>query len=154
MQKIQNYYFHNCALQRAKKVENYLKINWIRPEDLHLYQKIGISCFKIQGRQNLNGNNLLRTLEHYFTENYQSDLLQLLMLFSNYNSFALPLDNKKLDGYVQYFYENPDFCSDNCEECKFCENFSKKNMLYREQERLNEKATVFYKTIQQNIWNK
>ncbi len=154
LQSIKNYYFHNCALRRAENVENYLKINWIRPEDLHFYQKAGISCFKIQGRQNLKSNNLLRALECYFKESYQGDVLQLFMLFSNYNSFALPLNNQKLDGYVRHFYENHNFCTDNCEKCGFCEAFSKKNMLYSDQATLNKKATMFYKTMQRNIWNK
>jgi len=146
-----NYYFHRCAMQKARDINNMLKINWIRPEDLHYYYDKGIKYFKLQGRHNTNGDNLLRTLKYYFNENYDGDLLELITLFAPYNSFQIKMDNKKLDGYIDGFYSNHNLCSEVCQKCNYCSEFLSKSINVQESILINNKATNFYQKYDQYL---
>ncbi len=146
-----NYYFHRCAMQKAGDIGNMLKLNWIRPEDLHYYYRKGVKYFKLQGRQNTNGDNLLKAIQFYFDENYDGDLLELITLFSPYNSFQLKLDNKKLDGYIDRFYNNKNLCNEVCHECNYCSEFIAKSMNVDESISINDRALNFYRKYDQYL---
>ncbi|MFZ5351522.1 MAG: U32 family peptidase [Bacillota bacterium] len=143
-QNVRNYYFHRCAMQKAQSISSTLKLNWIRPEDLKFYYENGIRYFKLQGRHNSNGDNLLKTLQYYFNENYNGDLMQLITLFEPYNAFQPYLDNKKLEGFVETFYKKPDFCNELCEKCNYCLSYAEMCTEVDETKQKNEKALAFY----------
>lgn len=121
------YYPHKCLLRRYENPGNFLKLTWIRPEDIKFYTQIGINYFKIQGRPRVLQGDPVRAVEAYFKEDYQGDLFQLLNLFAPVSNFSVPVDNKKLDGYIEHFQKHPDFCRSDCIACGFCENFGKKS---------------------------
>lgn len=107
--------------------ENYLKLNWIRPEDLHYYSEIGISYFKLQGRTNVYDGNPAKAVTHYIEEYYDGDLISLLELFSKSRPFTIAMteiDNRKLDGFLDRFFLEPGFCNKVCSECGYCKGFS------------------------------
>ncbi len=107
--------------------ENYLKLNWIRPEDLHYYSEIGINYFKLQGRTNVYDGNPIKAVTHYIEEHYEGDLISLLELFSESRplSFArYKIDNRKLDGFFDRFAQEPGFCNKICSECSYCKGFA------------------------------
>ncbi|QUI21831.1 U32 family peptidase [Vallitalea pronyensis] len=143
-QDINNYYFHRCSMQKASAIHNVLRLNWIRPEDLKYYYASGIECFKIQGRHNSDGDNLLKTIQHYFDEDYEGDLMALITLFSPYNAFQLKVNNKKLDGYIEKFYNHPSFCNDICERCHYCLDYAHKCMDIEKALETNQKTINFY----------
>lgn len=146
-QDIKDYYFNRCSIQKAGGVKNTIRLNWIRPEDLKYYIDIGIFHFKIQGRQNILQGDIIKTLKHYFSEEYDGNLLDLITIFAPYNSFQPYMDNKKLEGFVKKFYENTDFCKDMCDSCGYCESYARKCMEAVQVEELNAKAISFFNNI-------
>lgn len=107
--------------------ENYLMLNWIRPEDLHYYSEIGINYFKLQGRTNVYDGDPAKAVTHYIEEYYEGDLLNLLELFSEGRPLSftkVKLDNRKLDGFMDRFVREPGSCSKLCGECGYCKGFA------------------------------
>jgi collagenase-like PrtC family protease len=134
-------------MQKAGGVKNAIRLNWIRPEDLKYYVDAGIFHFKIQGRQNILQGDIIKTLKHYFSEDYDGNLFDLITLFAPYNSFQPYMDNKKLDGFIKTFYIKPDFCKDMCDSCGYCESYARKCMETNHVEELNAKALSFYSNM-------
>jgi len=47
-------------------------------------------------------------------------------MFDPTSHFRVPMDNRKLDGYIAPFVERDEFCRNDCANCGYCENFAKK----------------------------
>jgi len=110
---------------------NYMKLNWIRPEDIHYYHDIGISYFKMQGRTNVYSGDPAKAVTHYIEEHYDGDLISLLELFSSDKPLTLAgceIDNSKLDGFFEKFVNDPCFCTKVCSECGYCKGFAEKSI--------------------------
>ncbi len=146
-QEIRDFYFNRCSLQKAQNPESFIRLNFIRPEDLKFYMDCGIHYFKIQGRQNIVTGDIQRVLEAYIKEEFDGNLMDLITLFSPYNSFQPYIENRKLDGFIQTFYKNRRFCKDNCSECNYCLKYAKESMNYEEIERLNQSAKDFFESV-------
>lgn len=138
------FYTHRCMLQRFSKAGDILRLGWIRPEDLHLYEKIGIEYFKLQGRHNVERGDPVRAVEAYMKRDFNGNLLELLDLFNSLNSFGFYLDNKKLNGFVDKYYQNKDFCRLDCDSCKYCDNFVDRCIDAKEAEVIRKRAQVYY----------
>jgi len=121
-----NYYEHRCVLQRFGTLGNLLRMCFVRPEDLKYYTPTGICCFKMQGRQQVLKGDAVRAVKAYFDENYDGDLMDLIYMFYPMNSFIIPIDNKKLEGFIKPFVTRDRFCNRDCETCNYCENFARK----------------------------
>lgn len=140
-----NYYEHKCMLRRYGDLGNWLKICWVRPEDLKYYMDIGINYFKLQGRQAIKkGGDVLKVAEYYFKEDFDGDLVDLINMFASLNSFKLHVDNKKLQGFIKPFVEKDHFCIRDCTECDYCDAFAKKCVDLTEAEEISKAATKFY----------
>lgn len=143
-----NYYNHRCLLRRYENPVNFIKLNWIRPEDIKYYTKIGIHYFKLQGRQAVLKGDPVRTLECYFKESYDGDLLDLLEMFDPHSSFRISIENKRLEGFIEKFYQNGtghhDFCRRICSECGYCESFARSNINFNEVRQVYDLAKEFY----------
>lgn len=124
-------YFNSRCRNIHVGSENYMKLNWIRPEDIHYYYDIGINYFKIQGRTNVYSGNPAKAVIHYINEHYDGDLISLLELFSTTKPLAIAgckIDNSKLDGFFEKFVNDPRFCTKICSECGYCKGFAEKSM--------------------------
>lgn len=124
-------YFNSRCHSMHIAPENYMKLNWIRPEDIHYYYDIGIEHFKIQGRTNVYSGDPSRTVVHYIEEHYDGDLISLLELFSTARLLTIAdckIDNSKLDGFFKKFISDPGFCTKICSECGYCKGFAEKSM--------------------------
>lgn len=115
-----NYYKHKCLYKRFSDVKNILNLCWIRPEDIGKYHAIGINNFKIQGRLNAQYGDPSRTVEAYFKEKYEGNLIDLLELFYVPYSFKFDLSNNSLDGFIEPFFRESSFCQNNCNVCNYC----------------------------------
>ena len=142
--KSHTYYSHRCMMKRIELIENLFLMNWIRPEDIHYYESIGISHFKLQGRQAVLTGNPVKAVKSYMSRNYNGNLLELLDLFSPTNSFMSYIDNKKIGNFIERFYENPDFCQNNCIACGYCKSIALKVLDVNKTNELNRKASLFY----------
>lgn len=131
-----DYPMGECIGSRNKSIV-WLKSNFIRPEDQCLYNKIGINHFKVTGRTG-STSYLLKVIKAYLSESYNGNLLDLwkhLETIENsrdtdyvYRS-QYYLDNKKLEGFLQFWFENRHHVCANevCgETCIYCDDFLKR----------------------------
>lgn len=124
-----------CTASRDKDMYNWLKLKFIRPEDLHYYEKLGIHNFKITGRTG-SSEYIERTVGSYLAEDFNGNLLELwkplesimdpsISDLSHTNHY---IDNKKLDGFLKQWF-NPVFGYHICdyevcgETCTYCQKF-------------------------------
>lgn len=117
------YYITRCSQRMLNNPSIFLKNSWIRPEDIHEYEKIGIHYFKIQGRDVIKTADPVRAVEHYFKEDFDGNLWELIMLFDKNFVPSVYIDNKKLNDFIRPFVENEDFCKDKCDKCGYCDEF-------------------------------
>lgn len=143
-QEIKNYYFQRCTIQKASRIENIIKLNWIRPEDLQYYIRSGVRYFKIQGRNNVVSGDPVKAVEYYIKEDYDGNLYDLLMLYSPLNAFQPYIENKKLDGYVKRFFDDPHFCKSICHSCGYCASYSDKSIDRQKSGALNQGILKLY----------
>ncbi len=120
----------NCH-QLHMNAENFMKLNWIRPEDIHYYNDLGINYFKIQGRTNVTTGDPVKAVKYYMDEKYDGDLVRLLELFSYKRPLSVAqaeIDNRMLDGFFDKFYNDPKFCTKVCDNCGYCKSYAEKSM--------------------------
>lgn len=110
---------------------NWLRTRFVRPEDIKEYNKIGIYNWKISGRTG-STDYICKVAKAYITESFDDNLLGLwkpletIYSSESENSFkqSVNISNKKLDGFIKHWSENPDFdcanevCGTTCEYCK------------------------------------
>lgn len=70
-----------CNRIRLKEPVNYLRANWIRPEDLHRYEALGYDNFKIVER-NTPTSILLQRVHAYANRRHDGNLLDLVQNYS------------------------------------------------------------------------
>ena len=121
-----DYYVIRCVQRMINDPANILRFSWIRPEDISKYENIGIKYYKMQGRQAVIAGNPVKAAEYYFKESYDGDLMHLLWLFSKYYSPSVKVDNKKLDSFLDGFLKSDSFCSNSCNECRYCNRIAEK----------------------------
>lgn len=145
----ESYYFMNCGVHKSSDFQRYLNSNWIRPEDLYMYEDLGIKYYKVEGREFILNGNILKLLKCYIEGNFEGNLLDLLHIFAPYDIKYQPyIDNKSLDGYVKAFYDNEIKCKQICKSCKHCDTFIEKSFSFPEG--LEEKSKEFY--LKRNIF--
>lgn len=134
------YYLNWCFLQKLQKEGEFVKSPWVRPEDLHLWEEAGISYFKIAGR-GLPGSEILRLCRSYLAREFSGNLLDLLgwphwLAFrDNGDGTRLPaldviLDNKGLDGFLEFFANKTPHCRLGCRKCGHCLAWSRKALRF------------------------
>lgn len=85
-----DYHMLFCLDYRLREPVNYVRANWIRPEDLHHYEAIGIDNFKIVER-NTPTPELLRRVRAYAERRYDGNFFDLVLPF-NYPEDAYTTD--------------------------------------------------------------
>jgi collagenase-like PrtC family protease len=72
-------YLWQCTRRRLAHPELFLMSRWIRPEDLHVYEALGVEEFKIIDRSRSTAW-LLRATQAYASRKYDGNLLDILSL--------------------------------------------------------------------------
>jgi collagenase-like PrtC family protease len=72
-------YLWQCTRRRLVQPELFLMSRWIRPEDLHVYEALGVEEFKIIDRSRSTAW-LLRATKAYASRRYDGNLLDILSL--------------------------------------------------------------------------
>ncbi|MEK3834080.1 MULTISPECIES: U32 family peptidase [unclassified Paenibacillus] len=124
-----NYYTTRCALKIFQDVNQLMKLSWIRPEDLHYYESIGIRYYKLQGREYVNRGNPLKAVEAYFRGSFDGNLMELLDMFSSNYAYKFSVDNKLLDGFLKPFYDIQGYCKKDCTRCSYCDRYASKSVV-------------------------
>ncbi len=109
-----DYYYEKCISYRVRHPELVIKSPWIRPEDLEVYENIGIDCFKMSGRANTI-QWVTDCMKAYSNRSYDGNLMDLLDCPSELRDmFYIP--NKELDGTIKQWMN----CKKFCHRCGFC----------------------------------
>ena len=136
-----DYPMGRCIQSRAR-AEDWLKMNFIRPEDLKLYNTIGINHFKITGRTG-STNYILKVAEAYADGYFNGNILELWKHLETItgekddNSY-MPnyyINNRNLERFLSFWFENEQhICAD--EECgvscTYCDSFYRNNIIGKE----------------------
>lgn len=133
---LDNYPMDLCTKSRNADPVNWLRVKWIRPEDLKYYNDIGLNHFKITGRTG-STEYICKTLQSYIDESFDGNLLNLWKPLesikegvSEYQVDTLYIDNKSLDGFIIPWTHGNMICDyEVCgETCNYCKRFYERNI--------------------------
>lgn len=130
----------HCSLSNFSDTSQFIKARWIRPEDIHLYQEMGIDFFKVGGRA-MSTEWIVNATEAYVSLRYPGNLYDILNNFSpktksevsNLSSTqmatiaSLPrvyIDNQALKGFINFFKKQD--CLSGCSHCHYCQDIADK----------------------------
>jgi collagenase-like PrtC family protease len=129
-----------CTLDRLCDVSQIIKCRWVRPEDIHVYEEMGIDVFKISGRS-MPTERILHAATAYSSRHYQGnlyDILNVIIPKFGFSSAALPggqnnvigsppkfyIDNQALEGFMDFFRKQN--CLFGCSHCDYCQHIASK----------------------------
>lgn len=69
-----------CRLRRLEKPVLFIRSDWIRPEDISSYEKLGIDSIKLIDRR-LPTDMILKIISAYLNRSYQGNLIDLFPIF-------------------------------------------------------------------------
>jgi len=135
-----DYCVFHCALSSISDTSQLIKSRWIRPEDMHVYQEMGIDFFKIGGRA-MPTEWIINATEAYSSRHYQGNLYDILNNFSpnirtvkpnlsgtQITAIASPpklyIDNQALKGFIDFFKKKD--CLSGCSQCDYCQEIADK----------------------------
>ncbi|HBA59606.1 MAG TPA: peptidase U32 [Elusimicrobia bacterium] len=148
-----DYCVMNCTRARLLRAEEIIKSRWIRPEDLHVYEELGLDHFKLIERYDTTAT-LTKTARAYAARKYSGNLLdilnaktdpgrqfpvhlkclrgmnyaQALKLWELRGALYLKeqyLDNGALDGFLDFFRRTDCRVTD-CGKCGYCKKTAKR----------------------------
>ena len=119
-----DFYFDKCINIRLRNPTQILKSGWIRPEDIKVYEALGIEDIKLSGRTKT-VNWIIECMRIYSQRSFKGNVLEILdcpqML-----RYMFYLDNEKLDGAIEHWNS----CKKICNECGYCESLTKEALRY------------------------
>jgi collagenase-like PrtC family protease len=133
-----DYCFLNCSKKRLEDPVNFIKSVWIRPEDIHIYEDLGFSNFKILERS-CPTELLIRRVDAYVFKPSKVKISTLLatkeymeqVILHDFDKLTTPIyiDNKKLDGFLKEIMKR-DCKNSLCSECLYCNSIASKHVVY------------------------
>lgn len=125
-----------CIQSRNRNPANWLRMNWILPDDIHYYNEIGINHFKITGRTGTTAY-IANTVESYMNQHFEGNLLSLWKPLESIKDEELEnvhhvfIDSTKLNGFITNWAYHGKVCANEIcgETCKYCEEFYNKNIV-------------------------
>lgn len=134
-----DYCIMRCTLDRLSDISQTIRSRWVRPEDIHVYQDIGIDVFKTSGRS-MSTDRILRSVAAYSSRRYDGnlyDILNVLTPRTGLVSAASPaargtavkppdlyIDNRALEGFLDFFTRQD--CLSGCSSCDYCSRIASK----------------------------
>ena len=130
----------HCALESLTDKSQLIKARWIRPEDIHIYQGMGIDFFKIGGRA-MSTRWIVNATKAYASLSYPGNLYDILSALTSKlrssesnlpstqtSAIASPpkvyIDNQSLDGFIDFFKKQD--CLSGCSSCNYCQEIADK----------------------------
>ena len=126
-----------CTLDRLRDASEVIKSRWVRPEDLSLYEEIGIDFFKISGRS-MSTERILTAAVAYSSRHCNGNLYDILNVLTPKSGFVssalsnttigpppkINIDNRSLEGFIDFFKKQD--CLSGCDNCHYCQNIADK----------------------------
>ena len=126
------YPMNRCINSRDVDPSCWLKMRFIRPEDIERYENIGIKNFKITGRTG-STDYIMSVAKAYCDKSFDGNLLslwkQLDTIYTNENELQCEqptyIDNKSLDGFIDMWFDKDWRCDEkDCGvQCTYCNDF-------------------------------
>ncbi|MCC7411620.1 MAG: U32 family peptidase [Gammaproteobacteria bacterium] len=126
-----DYCYYKCSVARGTDPVQYLRSPWIRPEDLHCYESLGIDFFKVAGREKMGEGPSSHTgwitqVAQAYSSRRCEDVAALLVglqtietpFGSALEAPRVRIDSARLDGFLRYFRDG--HCDLDCPTCKHC----------------------------------
>jgi len=140
-----------CRYERLINPVQFIRSDWIRPEDIHVYGELGIDRIKLVDRT-ASTDDLLLVVDAYSKQYYEGNLIALFLLFckkvflqknkvqrkisksdllrlrelATYKD-VIYIDNRTLDGFLDFFLKGN--CRwPQCNDCGYCEQIAKKSI--------------------------
>jgi len=116
--------FNQCALEKLSDPSDFLCTAFIRPEDIHFYEDMGVSFFKLEGRQRTNFD-AVKVAGIYSERRFDGNICDLHVLFSDARLPRLiNIDNRKLDGFLARFAAGASCDLKACPDCEHCRKYA------------------------------
>lgn len=133
------YPMQHCMASRDTDPANWLRTRFIRPQDLKVYQNIGISKFKISGRTG-STEYLEMVIRAYMSEKFDGNLLALWKPLETITNGVNELDHQhgtyipcnKLDGFLDHWSKRRTFdCANEVcgTTCVLCEDWYNEHLV-------------------------
>lgn len=167
-----------CQKKELFNIEEYIKSPWIRPEDIHCYEKIGIENFKITER-GFPTSELVKRVRAYTNRKYDGNLLDLIQGHGVVEAKNLKLKKKKVESVADIYNEIKEIrglgcprsaerhinidnkkldgfidffvngnCHNKCDKCNYCKKISESVIIK------NEKVCNYLKELYEMFDNK
>ena len=134
----EDYCVVRCTLDRLRDMSENIKCRWVRPEDIHVYEKIGIDMFKISSRS-MPTERILNAARAYASRHYEGNLYDILNVLTpkvRFGDGGLPgvtsngigappklyIDNQALEGFLDFFKKQN--CLSGCAHCDYCQRIA------------------------------
>ncbi len=118
--------YAHCSRQRTSDAVAWIKADWVRPEDLAVYEEVGYTRFKVTDRC-APRDVLIRRARAYADRKYDGNLLDLIQHYYYRDSIEpstyarnVHIDNAALDGFLRRFTQgrcNGRDCDAACDHC-------------------------------------
>lgn len=126
-------YMLSCTRTKLTDLVNLIKSGWIRPEDVYLYENVGIDYIKLADRTKPE-RWLIKCFDSYIKRKSPINFFELIAITPNNLSKdkiapfpKIHMDNKKLDNFIDYFYQNNIDCLKvQCKDCLHCYEYADK----------------------------
>jgi collagenase-like PrtC family protease len=114
-----------CSQEKVRDAGQMLKSPWIRPEDLEVYEELGIEQFKLGGRE-MDRPWIERAVTAFAARRYDGELNDLILGFDHlepYGRLPVRIPNRALDGFINFFRRKHD-CRVGCRDCRYCDDYA------------------------------
>jgi len=128
----------HCASSKLSDTSQLIKARWIRPEDIHIYEEMGIDFFKIGGRAKPT-EWIINATGAYPSRHYQGNLYDILVGLTPKITWAnsalsgtqttspgrpprIHIDNQGLEGFIDFFKKQD--CLSGCSSCDYCQRIA------------------------------
>ncbi len=101
--RLNDYFSSHCNSKRIKSPQSFLNTAWIRPEDVTLYEDLGVDVLKIAGRS-LKTSYLIKTANAYLNKSYRGNVMDLFSSDWWPESKKPFIENKSLNGLLEYIW--------------------------------------------------
>ena len=131
------YCWYNCMKSRLEDPGKFIRSIWVRPEDLEIYEDLGINNFKV-GDRTARTEYIVNTAKAYAIRRLEGNLTDLFnipvpMIQYTIGQYMEPdfkpelpyIDNRALDGFLEFF-RNKSCAQSDCDECRYCDRIAEK----------------------------
>jgi len=137
-----DYSMMKCTYMKVQSPVEVLKGAWVRPEDLHFYEEMGIKEFKIAGREQ-STEWVLRAVRAYSSRTYNgylNDIINGFDLVQPFGTMTVRVDNCKLDGFLPFMLKHD--CHLGCLACTYCNQWAAKTVEASEEARVKQAQQI------------